>query len=49
MESKGLKWPLDGVRFAKPYCATLNRAAAATIEVESSSPAMVYIESRRED
>lgn len=46
MESKGLKWPLDGVRFAKPYCATLNRASAATIEVKSSTPAFVYIESK---
>ena len=47
MASKGLVWPLDGVRFANQYCATLNRAAAVTIEVESSAPAFVYIESRQ--
>ena len=47
MASKGLVWPLDGVKFANPYCATLNRAAAVTIEVESSAPAFVYIESRQ--
>ena len=46
MSSKGLKWPLDGVRFVNPYCATLNRAAASTIEVKSSTPAFVYIESK---
>ncbi len=46
MASKGLVWPLYGVKFANPYCATLNRAAAATIEVESSALVMVYIESK---
>lgn len=45
MSSKGLVWPLDGVKFSTPWCATLNRAAGAKIEVVSSSPAFVYVES----
>ena len=47
MSSKGLVWPLDGVKFSTPWRATLNRAASMKIEVVSSSPAFVYIESAK--
>ena len=47
MSSKGLVWPLDGVKFSTPWRATLNRAASTKIEVVSSSPAFVYIESAK--
>lgn len=43
MTSKGLEWPLDGVKFANLYCATLNRASAARVEMTSDRPALVYI------
>ena len=45
MTSKGLEWPLDGVKFANLYCATLNRASAARVEMTSDRPALVYIAS----
>ena len=45
MTSKGLEWPLDGVKFANLYCATLNRASAARVSITSSKPALVYIAS----
>ena len=45
MTSKGLEWPLDGVKFANLYCATLNRASAARVTITSSKPALVYIAS----
>ncbi len=43
MTSRGLRWKLDGVRFANPYCATLNRASAETVVVTSTRPAFVYV------
>ena len=43
MTSRGLEWPLDGVRFENPYCATLNRASEATFVVTSDRPAFVYV------
>ena len=43
MTSRGLEWPLDGVRFANLYCATLNRAASATVVLTSSRPVSVYV------
>jgi len=43
MTSKGLAWPLDDVRFANLYCATLNRASAATVTLTSTRPAYVYV------
>jgi len=43
MTSRGLAWPLDGVKFANPYCATLNRAASARVEVVSDRPAYLYV------
>lgn len=43
MTSRGLRWKLDGVRFANPYCATLNRAASETVSVTSDRPAFVYV------
>ncbi len=42
MTSRGLRWKLDGVRFANPYCATLNRASSETVTVTSTHPAFVY-------
>ena len=43
MTSRGLKWKLAGVRFANPFCATLNRASAEGIVVTSDRPAFVYV------
>lgn len=45
--SKGLEWPLDGVKFRNLYCATLNRAASVRISLESNLPICVYIESQK--
>jgi len=42
MTSKGLEWPLDGVKFKNLYCATLNRASAATVTLTSTRPAYVF-------
>jgi len=44
MTSRGLAWKLAGVRFANPYCATLNRASAERVVVTSDRPAFVYVE-----
>jgi len=43
MTSRGLRWKLDGVRFANPYCATLNRASSERVTVVSDRPAYVYV------
>ncbi|MCQ2389763.1 MAG: thiamine diphosphokinase [Kiritimatiellae bacterium] len=43
MTSKGLEWPLDGVRFANLHCATLNRATGARVTIESDRPALVFV------
>ena len=45
MTSKGLEWPLDGVKFANLYCATLNRASASRVTIMSDRPALAYIAS----
>ncbi|MCR5414760.1 MAG: thiamine diphosphokinase [Kiritimatiellae bacterium] len=45
--SRGLVWPLDGVRFGNLYCATLNRTCAATVEIETTKPLLVYVASAR--
>ena len=45
MTSKGLEWPLDGVKFANLYCATLNRASASRVTITSDRPALAYIAS----
>ncbi|MBR2920549.1 MAG: thiamine diphosphokinase [Kiritimatiellae bacterium] len=42
MTSKGLKWPLDGVRFENLYCATLNRAVGAEVTLSSTKRVYVY-------
>ncbi len=47
MSSEGLQWPLDGVSFSNPYCATLNRAASEDVVVTSSEPAFVFLERNR--
>jgi thiamine pyrophosphokinase len=44
MTSKGLEWPLDGVRFEDLYSATLNRAKAGRITVSANRPVFVYVE-----
>lgn len=43
MTSRGLRWKLDGVTFANPYCATLNRASSETVTVTGTRPAFVYV------
>jgi len=43
MTSKGLEWPLDKVVFKNLYCATLNRASAATVTLTSTRPAYVFV------
>lgn len=45
MTSRGLKWPLDNVRFENLFCATLNRSTALRITLTSDRPAYVFIES----
>jgi len=45
MTSKGLEWPLDGVKFSNLYCATLNRATAPRVTISSDRPALAYIAS----
>ena len=46
MTSKGLEWPLDGVRFRNLYCATLNRATAKRIVLTATRPVYVYLAER---
>lgn len=43
MRSRGLVWPLDGVRFSNPFVATLNRAQTEWITVRSDKRAYVYL------
>lgn len=43
MESEGLEWPLDKVRFTNLYCATLNRAQGSQIMVKTNRKVMVYV------
>lgn len=42
MTSRGLVWPLDGLRFANLYCATLNRTDRAAVTLTTDRPAAVY-------
>ena len=44
MTSRGLEWPLDGVRFENLYCATLNRATSAVVTLTATHNAYAYIE-----
>ena len=44
MTSRGLRWKLDGVTFANPFCATLNRASSETVTVAATRPAFVYVQ-----
>ena len=44
MVSKGLEWPLEGVRFRNLYCATLNRATASRVTLTTGKPVSVFIE-----
>lgn len=43
MTSKGLRWPLDGVKFSNLYCATLNRADADVVELSTNRRVYVYV------
>ena len=43
MTSKGLRWPLDEVRFSNPAVATLNRAASRSVTVTSDGDAYLYL------
>ena len=43
MTSRGLEWPLDGLRFSNLYCATLNRATSATVTLTADRPVSVYV------
>jgi len=44
MKSSGLEWPLDNVKFENFHCATLNRASAARVVLETNRPAYAYFE-----
>lgn len=44
MTSKGLEWPLDGVKFKNLYCATLNRATGSRVTLTATRPVSVYLE-----
>ena len=46
MTSRGLRWPLGGVRFDSLYRATLNRTSAPTFTVTSDRPVLVFVETR---
>jgi thiamine pyrophosphokinase len=46
MTSRGLQWPLDGVRFDNLYLATLNRAPSGRFSVTSDRPVFVYVEGK---
>lgn len=43
--SRGLEWPLDGVRLSNLYVATLNRASSDRVDIETTGPVYVYFES----
>lgn len=43
MKSTGLAWPLDHVKFENFHCATLNRANAETVVLETNRPAYAYL------
>lgn len=45
MTSRGLVWPLDGVKFENLYCATLNRASSARVVLTTTRPVFVYLAS----
>ena len=42
MESEGLKWPLDSVRFDSLWRGTLNRIVASRFSVRTDRPAIVF-------
>lgn len=46
MTSKGLVWPLDGVKFSTLFCATLNRTSTRRFSLTASRPVSVFIESK---
>ena len=46
MTSKGLEWPLDGVKFSNLYCATLNRATGSRVVLTTTKPVSVFVEQR---
>lgn len=41
--SKGLEWPLEGVRFGNLYCATSNRATGQTVSLQTTRRVYVYV------
>ena len=43
MTSRGLAWPLDGVRFSNLFCATLNRAMASRVTLTADRAVSVFI------
>ena len=47
MTSRGLEWPLDGVKFRNLYCATLNRATATRIDLSATRPVSVFIQEKK--
>lgn len=42
MTSKGLEWPLDGVKFENLYCATLNRAVGCEVTLSTTERVYIY-------
>jgi thiamine pyrophosphokinase len=42
MESEGLKWPLNGVRFDSLWRGTLNRIVASRFSIRTDRPAIVF-------
>lgn len=43
MESTGLVWPLEGVKFENLYCATLNKTCAENFTVKTNRRVYVYV------
>ncbi|MBO5904879.1 MAG: thiamine diphosphokinase [Kiritimatiellae bacterium] len=42
MTSKGLKWPLNGVKFENLYCATLNRTLGEEVSLTATERVYIY-------
>ncbi len=40
--SRGLEWPLDGLRFVDLHCATLNRTTGDSFSIAPTRPVLIY-------
>ena len=42
VETEGLVWPLEGVRFENLYCATLNRTSGTSFRLVPTRPVLIF-------